>query len=1021
MGGTHPKTSTCISIEVPITNHFPYSFDLSSNVSPLTNKGIVFESANGKGTLKPAGSDSLVERHIKYSNYSFVYIPSSDFNYIDSYSYFQYEIEGNDEYEGCYVAKIKFIKCNENCSGCGNNNFCSGCKDGFTFVDNDLTKCYDISSLGTNYFSENGQYYKCGDECESCSHKSGLGQHNCDVCLSTYTFYAIVGYGKNCMTKCEGYYSKIKEEGKNECVAQCSYYEYKGTCYNECPDGTFVNGNQCVDSCKDLDMFIREGTRECMLNCSFPYEFVSYDELYCVQQCDSLYSYIDKDNHCKDSCIEYKYYSIKEQKCVQNCNNGYYYGDEMKCVEQCDEKYPIESILLNGSKKCVMECDGNFPFYDEDNNQCVIDCAHTNHRTFHYGDTNFCVSKCKDKFPLTINSTVKKCVSQCEKPFLYKDEDKCLKSCKEDSINKHYSYNFQCYEKCPVFTRDNNYECFSLIESPTSSAQKFVRSEVERSELISNLDDKIIDIVNIGTGIKGDDYYLEVFYADDPFEEYDDVSSLHIKQCISILKEKNELKDDVIIAKIDLYSNNIETLTNQVEYKVYTNEGIPLNLDMCNSVNANISYPIVHNSLNEGKQYHSEGIDIYNAKDPFFNDLCIGYSFNGTYMSIKKRRETLYQNMTFCEEGCEYKGINYTNMKVTCNCYYKTSFNVQQKTPNTISNNNDDFLNDIPIETFAIAKCIGDFFNWENLKDNTAFYSFGGFEVVSLTLSIIGHVKEISRLFLTISKISGSSPANISEEDFFQGVSVTSKTILSSFYDEKPKVEICKIQKMKDYSILYPFKIDDYPYDLAIEYEYRTAFQIMKSIMIRYFFLLRSIFPISHYELISLNISFYLFFISLLFSFNSLLFTLDIVDSNNNCLYPLFTFILSSIAFRFIRSFIDFNFHFETVSIEIQEKDKKEKLIERLYIKYKRNIILTSIIQNVISIFLWYYESIYCFLYKENRNEWVFYGVMSFVYYLAFVLLLCVVTFELRMIGVRCKSESVYNIYLFMFKKMSLN
>ena len=111
----------------------------------------------------------------------------------------------------------------------------------------------------------------------------------------------------------------------------------------------------------------------------------------------------------------------------------------------------------------------------------------------------------------------------------------------------------------------------------------------------------------------------------------------------------------------------------------------------------------------------------------------------------------------------------------------------------------------------------------------------------------------------------------------------------------------------------------------------------------------------------------------------------------------------------------------QTVSIEVQDKENKKKLIERLYIKYKRNIILTSIIQNVISIFLWYYESIFCHLYKVNQKEWIFYVVMSFVYFLAFVLLLCVITFELRMIGVRCKSEKVYNVYLFMFKIMTVN
>ena len=75
-----------------------------------------------------------------------------------------------------------------------------------------------------------------------------------------------------------------------------------------------------------------------------------------------------------------------------------------------------------------------------------------------------------------------------------------------------------------------------------------------------------------------------------------------------------------------------------------------------------------------GYYYYNKSIDIYNVSDPFYNDVCFSYAENGTDITLKKRRELIYENISFCEDNCYYEGINYTVSKVLCSCYNKTSF-----------------------------------------------------------------------------------------------------------------------------------------------------------------------------------------------------------------------------------------------------------------------------------------------------------------------------------------------------------
>ena len=64
-----------------------------------------------------------------------------------------------------------------------------------------------------------------------------------------------------------------------------------------------------------------------------------------------------------------------------------------------------------------------------------------------------------------------------------------------------------------------------------------------------------------------------------------------------------------------------------------------------------------------------QGIDIFNAGDAFFKDICHPYDEqDGRDITLNNRRTDIYQNATFCQYWCYYMGINYNLMVVYCKC-----------------------------------------------------------------------------------------------------------------------------------------------------------------------------------------------------------------------------------------------------------------------------------------------------------------------------------------------------------------
>ena len=119
------------------------------------------------------------------------------------------------------------------------------------------------------------------------------------------------------------------------------------------------------------------------------------------------------------------------------------------------------------------------------------------------------------------------------------------------------------------------------------------------------------------------------------------------------------------------YNNESSTLNNNNEIEVYDYSGRKLNLSVCQEEITLVKYIGDTEELNmeQAKDYAEQGIDIYNASSEFFNDLCYQYNNEGGEdITMEDRRNEVYQNVSFCQDGCSYGGIDYELMTVKCIC-----------------------------------------------------------------------------------------------------------------------------------------------------------------------------------------------------------------------------------------------------------------------------------------------------------------------------------------------------------------
>ena len=332
------------------------------------------------------------------------------------------------------------------------------------------------------------------------------------------------------------------------------------------------------------------------------------------------------------------------------------------CIDECPNS---ENIIFDiDGNKCGTECDyGKYLIIPED--VCSSEC--NNYQYIAVG--NKC-GLCRDlnsthKYKL-INGT--ECLNEIIDGSEIYNEELYLLVCKQGYIfdGSICIADYQ-EQKCNNIYEFKN-EFLSNIEAYINSPHLFDGSNCEAKVLKTN-DIGVNDSVKIN------------------------ISEIFLGLCPQILKEHYQISQEesliLLIMESTKNGNNYDTNSFHLGIDILLNifyiSGRQLDLSFCQSyirINHNISQ-FKELDIKTAKNLAKQGIDVFNASDGFFNDLCHPYDDeDGNDIILYDRRKEIYQNVTFCQPGCVYSNVDYNLTSVVCLCdsnYLQGNFNNSNK------------------------------------------------------------------------------------------------------------------------------------------------------------------------------------------------------------------------------------------------------------------------------------------------------------------------------------------------------
>ena len=372
---------------------------------------------------------------------------------------------------------------------------------------------------------------------------------------------------------------------------------------------------------------------------------------------------------------------------------------------------------------------------------------------------------------------------------LIRDKRKCIENCAIDDTYK-YEHFYECYRECPEGTKisdENNYLCKlqcpgelpyeniltnECVESCSSKdlidnnciknnlTALAINSKASQDSAVSNLQN---DIVNgnmndtLKSLVSGDkkDVIIEqegtsiqlTTTENQNSGENKNRSTIKLGDCEDKLKKNYGIDKDksLIMLKIDVFEEGL--LIPKIEYEVYNPITFQkLNLSVCADSKVDLAIPV---SIDEND------LCKHDSNCDFYNDICVTYtSAKGTDVSLDKRKkEFVENNMTLCEENCDFKTYDTENKKTLCSCQIK----IELPLVSAIYFNKDElysnFVNIKNVLNFNIMKCYKVLFTKKGIKKNIGAYIIIPIIFIHFISIVLFYTKGYSILKKKIDKI----------------------------------------------------------------------------------------------------------------------------------------------------------------------------------------------------------------------------------------------------------------------------
>ena len=402
-----------------------------------------------------------------------------------------------------------------------------------------------------------------------------------------------------------------------------------------------------------------------------------------------------------------------------------------------------------------LSCEGNVELENGNiiNQNCMI-CKEGFHFLF---QTKNCYNNSimeKGYYISSLDSMYHKCDIDCK--LCIEDDSTNQQKCISCNIGTYiFALNNSCLNSCPTNYKINNAQNECIPEN--------LEQKISLSELKEQISKNFSSFINSTNVINGTDFIAMIYSVDDidPREQIKQgISAIDLGNCTNIIKEYYNIskEESFIVLNLESKKNQTEETNNDDFFdlgknnilELYDFSGNKLNLSVCHENIKIMKYigDVEELDIQSAMDLSNQGIDVFNAKDKFFNDLCYYYD--------NKERKDIFQNATFCQDGCFYEGMNYDLLAANCICdtnaiQNEELNNIKTEEKNHIEKVNFDsitksFISSLFDFNFNVMKCINLIINFEILKQNLGFYSMIVmflFQIIFLMIYLIKGIKSI--------------------------------------------------------------------------------------------------------------------------------------------------------------------------------------------------------------------------------------------------------------------------------------
>ena len=341
----------------------------------------------------------------------------------------------------------------------------------------------------------------------------------------------------------------------------------------------------------------------------------------------------------------------------------------------------------------------------------------------------------------------------------------CSNKWEENYINNgkyksKYSYEDNCIEECPKWTYDDNFICKNchakeFFESKCKINTENIEEKEKLTKLIINeiingtINELLLRVINDKKELLLNDTY-EVYQITTLSNQLDNknsnLSSINLGLCESKLKEEYKINpnEDLIIFKIEYTVKGFQIPI--IEYELFSPDGKEiLNLSFCEDLSINYYIPV---NIDENILFK------YNSSSEYYNDRCFPYTTeNGTDITLYDRKNEYYNNnMSLCENNCEYKEYNFNTKKVNCECKIKTEMQYASDIFNKSKFFNN-FINLKKITNIDIIKCYKLLFTKDGILYNIGSYILLSIIFISIIICILFWIKGFKLLNSKVKEI----------------------------------------------------------------------------------------------------------------------------------------------------------------------------------------------------------------------------------------------------------------------------